>query len=72
MENSWIIRKAVKEDKEKIEDLFIQMLRSIYHKEDVTGYEEGYLDLCGGRSRKSSSVSVYGSASGRLELYLSG
>jgi len=44
MDQTWIFRKAVKEDKEKIKDLFLHMLRSIYHKEDVDGYEEGYLD----------------------------
>ena len=44
MEQTWVFQKAVKEDKPEIEELFLQMLRSIYHREDVEGYEEGYLD----------------------------
>jgi len=41
---TWNLRKATLEDKEKIEDLFIKMLQSIYHTDDVCGYEDGYLD----------------------------
>ncbi len=40
----WKLRKATVEDKEKIEQLFIEMLMSIYHTEDVKGYQEGDLD----------------------------
>ena len=42
--NKWELRKATLEDKKSIEELFIKMLQSIYHTEDVQGYEEGYLD----------------------------
>ena len=37
-------RKAVKEDCDRINDLFMEMLRAIYGKEDVKGYGEGDLD----------------------------
>ncbi len=37
-------RKAAYADKEKIEQLFIEMLREIYKTDDVKGYEEGDLD----------------------------
>ena len=38
------IRTAVPEDEEKIRELFLEMLRTIYHTDDVKGYEEGDLD----------------------------
>ena len=38
------IRIAVPEDERKIRELFIEMLQTIYHTEDVQGYEPGYLD----------------------------
>jgi len=43
-------RKAAADDKAHIERLFVQMLRSIYHTEDASGYDEGYLDkfFCNG------------------------
>lgn len=40
----YTLRKAVLADKERIEALFIEMLRTIYQRDDVEGYEEGYLD----------------------------
>ena len=40
----WRIRKAVKEDEVKIKELFIEMLQTIYSKNNVDGYEDGYLD----------------------------
>lgn len=40
----WRIRKAVKTDESKIKELFIEMLQTIYSKNTVNGYEEGYLD----------------------------
>ncbi len=40
----WIIRRAVKNDKSKINELFIEMLQTIYDEKNVDGYEEGYLD----------------------------
>ena len=40
----YTIRTAVPEDEPKIRELFIEMLKTIYHTEDVQGYEMGYLD----------------------------
>lgn len=40
----YAIRKAVLSDAESINKLFKQMLRSIYQREDVQGYDDGYLD----------------------------
>ena len=37
------IRKAVQGDEQRIRELFIEMLQTIYHTEDVQGYEPGYL-----------------------------
>ena len=38
------VRTAVPADEEKIRELFLEMLRTIYHTEDVEGYPSGYLD----------------------------
>ena len=38
------IRKAISDDEQRIRELFIEMLQTIYHTEDVEGYESGYLD----------------------------
>ena len=40
----WTLRKAEKKDEPEIRQLFIEMLRTIYQKEDVKGYGEGDLD----------------------------
>ena len=37
-------RKAVKEDFNRINELFIEMLRAIYEREDVKSYQDGDLD----------------------------
>ena len=37
-------RKAELSDSKRIEELFIEMLRTIYNTNDVDGYENGYLD----------------------------
>ena len=37
-------RKAVREDFGRINELFAEMLRTIYHKEDAAGYQAGDLD----------------------------
>lgn len=37
-------RKAISDDEQRIRELFIEMLKTIYHKEEVEGYESGYLD----------------------------
>ena len=38
------IRTAVPADEEKIRELFLEMLRTIYHTDDVKGYGDGDLD----------------------------
>lgn len=40
----FILRKAVPHDRARIEELFVEMLQTIYQKTDVAGYEAGYLD----------------------------
>lgn len=40
----FVYRKAELSDSGRIEELFIEMLRTIYHTNDVEGYEDGYLD----------------------------
>ncbi len=44
MEMEYRIRKAIPEDEQRIRELFIEMLQTIYHTEDVEGYEFGCLD----------------------------
>lgn len=41
---SYAIRKAVPADENCIRALFVEMLQTIYHTDDVTRYEDGYLD----------------------------
>ncbi|MCR5685982.1 MAG: GNAT family N-acetyltransferase, partial [Lachnospiraceae bacterium] len=41
---TYSIRKAVQEDEQRISELFIEMLQTIYHTEEVQAYEPGYLD----------------------------
>ena len=38
------LRKASEKDRESIEQLFIEMLQSIYTNEEAVGYKSGYLD----------------------------
>jgi len=38
------IRRAMPADEQRIRELFIEMLQTIYHTEDVEGYETGSLD----------------------------
>ena len=40
----FVYRKAEKSDSGRIAELFEEMLRTIYHTDDVKGYEDGYLD----------------------------
>ena len=39
-----VYRKARISDSKRIAELFGEMLRTIYHTDDVKGYEDGYLD----------------------------
>ena len=40
----FIYRKANMADAARINELFVEMLQTIYHTDDVKGYENGYLD----------------------------
>lgn len=40
----YVLRKAKSSDTIRIEELFVEMLKAIYHTNDVEGYETGYLD----------------------------
>ena len=40
----YILRKAKSIDAIRIEELFVEMLKAIYHTDDIEGYETGYLD----------------------------
>ena len=48
------IRKAVRADEQRICELFIEMLQTIYHTDDVHGYDPGYLDRYSGSFRARS------------------
>ena len=39
-----VLRKAKPSDAVRLEELFVQMLKAIYHTDNVEGYEAGYLD----------------------------
>ena len=41
---SWTLKKAEKKDCNRINELFMEMLRTIYQTEQVNGYPEGTLD----------------------------
>lgn len=41
---NWTLGKAEKKDSNRINELFIEMLQSIYHTNQVTGYSDGDLD----------------------------
>ena len=40
----YVLRKAKLSDAIRIEELFVEMLKAIYHTDDAEGYELGYLD----------------------------
>ena len=40
----FVYRKAEPADSGRIAELFVEMLRTVYHTEDVEGYGDGYLD----------------------------
>ena len=44
MDKPYEIRQAVSKDEKRIRELFEEMLRTIYHTDQVEGYEDGYLD----------------------------
>ena len=40
----YVLRKAKPTDTSEIEELFIEMMKTIYHTDKAEGYESGYLD----------------------------
>ena len=40
----YVLRKAKSDNIIRIEELFVEMLKTIYHTDDIEGYETGYLD----------------------------
>ena len=41
---NYVLRKAKSTDAGRIEELFLEMLKAIYHTDDAEGYQPGYLD----------------------------
>ncbi len=61
------IRKAVPGDEKRIRELFIEMLQTICHTEDVQGYGPGYLD----RFWKEGEERIYVAEDNEVIAYLS-
>ena len=61
------IRTAVPADEEKIRELFLEMLRTIYHTDDVKGYGDGDLDRFWSESRDR----IYVAEAGQVVAFLS-
>ena len=40
----YVLRKAKSADAIRIEELFVEMLRAVYHTDEAEGYKAGYLD----------------------------
>ena len=64
---AFTVKTAVPEDEKRIRELFIEMLRTIYHTEDVEGYESGYLD----KYWSDSEDRIYVAADSSVEAFLS-
>lgn len=61
------IRTAVPADEGKIRELFLEMLRTIYHTDDVKGYGDGDLD----RFWSESPNRIYVAEDGQVVPFLS-
>ena len=61
------IRTAVPEDEGKIRELFLEMLQTIYHTDDVKGYGEGDLD----RFWSENPDRIYVAEDGQVIAFLS-
>ena len=61
------IRTAVPADEAKIRELFLEMLRTIYHTDDVKGYGDGDLDRFWSESRDR----IYVAEDGQVVAFLS-
>ena len=55
----YTFRKAVKQDSEKINQLFIEMMQTIRGTDQVSGYNDGYLDKFFDDTDEWISVAVY-------------
>ena len=64
-----IYRQAEASDAERIADLFLEMLRTIYNTDDVKGYEAGYLDKF--FSPEQEDLIYVAEAEGEVVAYLS-
>ena len=62
------IRTAVPADEAKIRELYLEMLRTIYHTDDVKGYEDGYLDRSWSENQDRIYVAEEGEAVGFLSV----
>ncbi len=62
-----VVRPAVPGDEERIRELFVEMLRTIYRTENVQGYESGYLD----KFWSGSEDRIYVAADPSVEAFLS-
>ncbi len=61
------IRTAVPADEEKIRELFLEMLRTIYHTDDVQGYGDGDPDRFWSENRDR----IYVAEDGEVVAFLS-
>ncbi len=61
------IRTAVPADEGKIRELFLEMLRTIYHTDDVKGYRDGDLD----RFWRETPDRIYVAEDGEVVAFLS-
>ena len=61
------IRTAVPADEGKIRELFLEMLRTIYHTDDVQGYGDGALDRFWSENRDR----IYVAEDGKVVAFLS-
>ena len=62
------IRKAVPADENKIRELFLEMLRSIQHTDDVEGYKDADLDRFWTESESQIFVAEDGEVVGFLSV----
>lgn len=67
MDTGFVIRGAVMSDEERIRELFLEMMRSIYANDDVKDYEAGYLD----RYWKNGEDVIFVADKGEVVAFLS-
>lgn len=62
------VRIAAPDDAEKIENLFSEMLKSVYNTDDAEGYEDGYLDKFFGGSDRIYAAEADGEFAGYIAV----